>query len=91
MWNNVSNITTIDCTTDYAVDNNSLLWGTRVNGLAVHKPDKLLSETKESVVVIVLSVKYYADIKKQLEEYGFIENVHFFCGQMLLGKVRGYF
>lgn len=95
LWNNISDIITIDKTIDYAVDNNASLWGEVVKTLVVQRPEALLSESKDSVIVIVLSLQYYSDIKKQLEEYGFIENEHFFNGQMMLtqdkGGICGYF
>ena len=89
LWDRVSKIITMDEKKDYAVDNNSLLWNKKVNGVIVINPDKLLQEDSEMITIIVLSLKYYAEIKQQLEKYGLIENIHFFNGQLLLSQVDG--
>ena len=95
LWNSVSDIVKVDDKCDYAVDNNSHLWDKVMNGLVVRKPDELLTENKEQIVIVVLSLKYYLDIKQQLESYGFIENEHFYNGQLLLplsqGGIGGYY
>lgn len=95
LWDRVSDIVKIDEKSDYAVDNNSSMWNKVINGVAVHNPEELLTETKEEVVIVVLSLKYYFDIKQQLVSYGFIENKHFYNGQLLLpqsqGGIGGYY
>ncbi len=81
--------------TDYAVDNSERLQNTEVNGLRVYSPERLRNESRSDVLVIVLSERYYNEIKQQIESYGFVENENFFDGRLFFsqnqGGHRGYF
>ena len=68
---------------DYFVDNDEALWSTTHLGLPVRKPDTLVDEDKENTVIIN-TIFRYNEVKKQLEKYGYKENVHFFNGKILL-------
>lgn len=74
---------------DYCVDNNQKYWGTRVEGLIVYMPTRLLEEDKKKISIFVASKLYYKEIKEQLEAYGFIENEQFFDGRRLLTEDEG--
>jgi len=71
------------CETDYLVDSNKTLWGKTVEGYKVFDPDKLLNEVRGKCFVIVLSHKYYDDIKRMLENMGLRENSDFVDGRIL--------
>lgn len=67
----------------YFVDNNPQKWGKILFSKPVHSPKQLLREKKESVFIIVAS-SFFEEIKKQLEQIGFVENFHFVNGMDLL-------
>lgn len=53
----------------YAIDSNKAKWGTEVHGIQVFAPDKLLTESKEDVLVL-LCTKKYVEQKQQLLSLG---------------------
>lgn len=63
---------------DYIVDNSSNLVGTEFHGLPIHSPEKLKSE-KKSNLFIVITTGAYSSVVPQLEEYGFSGGEHFCC------------
>lgn len=95
LWKPIDNFMNFRTEIDYAVDNAEKLKNTKVNGLQVYSPERLREEDKSDVVVIVLSERYYDEIKHQIESYGFIENKNFFDGRLFFsqnqGGHRGYF
>jgi len=79
----------VDINQDYCVDNNPTFLGKNFEGLKTYSSQFLLKEDKEGIVVIVLSKKYYLEIKEQLISYGLKENEHFFDGRRLLAEEEG--
>ena len=76
---------------DYFVDNREDLQGGRSHGLSVYPPEKLGTEERNAIVIIVLAKRAYPAIRKQLEAMGFRENEDFFDGRaLLLQKDGGY-
>lgn len=49
----------------------------------VHNYEYLKKEKKEDTIVIITDTRRYSEIKKILESYGWIENIHFFNGWKL--------
>lgn len=60
----------------YIVDNDPKKKGIQIDGIEVKEPAELLLEDKDCVFIMISSI-FAPQIKKQLEEMGFIENVHF--------------
>jgi hypothetical protein len=60
----------------YIVDNNQEKWGTKMEGIPICSPDKLLAENKDALCIIV-TIKSYEIISNQLQNMGFLENIHF--------------
>lgn len=60
----------------YVVDNDEKKWGTLFLGYEVKNPKTLINEEKSSTKIMVAS-SFYSEIKTQLKEYGYIEDVHF--------------
>lgn len=60
----------------YCVDNNPQKNGTWFKGLPVKSPENLLNEEKDELLIIIAS-QFYKEISAQLNEMGFIENIHF--------------
>lgn len=65
-----------DC--DYIVDNNEYYLDMKSNGMLVKSPDSILNEEKGKIVVLVVSHKYFGDIKKQLDSYCLEEGKNYF-------------
>jgi hypothetical protein len=61
----------------YFVDNNPELYDQRVFDIAICKPEKLFSEDKDKIVILITSM-YYQEIAYQLQNMGFGERKHFF-------------
>lgn len=68
---------------DYYIDNDPALWGKKKQKAIIHSPEVLIREDKVSSVIIVTMLRY-AEIKLQLESYGYRENEQFFDGRKLL-------
>jgi len=84
MQDRICQYLTLNPAQDYCVDNKKSLQGLESMGLKIYAPDYLLQENKADVYIIVISRNYYADIKQQLEKYGFLELQHFVDGRWLL-------
>lgn len=69
---------------DYFVDSNRDLLSKRKSCMTIYEVEKLFKEDKSKVIVIVISGKFYEQIKRHLEEYGFQEYINVFSGVMLL-------
>lgn len=54
------------------IDNNSELWGTKINGITVHRPDDIVSLSYD---VVCIMTKYKEEIKEQLIKLGVQEQV----------------
>ena len=72
---------------DYFVDNNKKVQETIYDGKVVRAPEYLRG--KENTKIVVASKKYYGEIKKQLESYGFSEGIDFIDGFLLLHQSQG--
>jgi len=70
----------------YYVDNDASRWGTALNGKEISSPERLLSENKQDLVIIVVS-SYYKDIALQLNSLGFKQGLDFFDGNDLLDYI----
>ncbi|SEJ87812.1 Lipopolysaccharide biosynthesis protein, LPS:glycosyltransferase [Propionispira arboris] len=73
---------------DYFVDNDSDKWGEIVAEMPVCDPQKICTEQRNSIVIIIVSLQY-TTIKRQLEFYGYQENRDFFYGEDLLSAENG--
>jgi len=60
----------------YIVDNDPGKWNTFYLDIPIYVPDRLRDEDKQSVFVFIASM-YYEEIGKQLEQMGFVQNLHF--------------
>lgn len=60
----------------FTCDNNSAIWGTKVCGLEIHNPQKLMEISPECVIIICNS--YYRDIERQLRDMGIKNQIEFF-------------
>lgn len=49
----------------------------------VYTYEVLKNEEKENLILIIADTRRYSSIKKRLQEYGFVENIHFFNGWKL--------
>lgn len=74
---------------DYYVDKNPALHRNKVNECQVFSPEKLLKEPCEETIVIVASLRFYNDIKEELERYGFRENYNFVDGRLMISQDDG--
>lgn len=77
------NISTID----YFVDKNKKMQETTYLGKIVRDPEYLVGRNKAKIIVV--SKKYYGEIKTQLESYGYKENTDFIDGMLLLSQTQG--
>lgn len=59
----------------YCVDNDSNKWGGEFNGYPIKSPQELCLEPEEPLVLVCST--YYPAISRQLEGFGFLENVDF--------------
>lgn len=75
-------------TCDYYVDNNQALWGQSNRGIPIQNPELLRNEDKAGIVIIITTLRY-AEVKAQLESYGYCEDEQFFDGRKLLLEVEG--
>lgn len=64
-------------TVNVILDNNILNSGKKMLGVPVCTPDKALNEYKKNLLVFITS-RHFNSMKKQLEDMGYIENVHIF-------------
>lgn len=71
---------------DYFIDNNKKLQGTLYAHKLVKAPKHLVGKNKK---IIVVSKKYYEDIKYQLEAFGYKEYIDFIDGMLLLSQTQG--
>lgn len=67
----------------YFVDNEPKKITTEIQNLSVKAPQILQEEERDNLAIIIAS-QYYEEISKQLEEWGFIPNKHFWNGFNLL-------
>jgi len=68
---------------DFFVDNDKRKWGTEYRDHSVKSPEVLLSMKPGTMCIIITSFRY-PEIKKQLEQMGFVENEDFFQGTALV-------
>ncbi|MBE6085495.1 MAG: glycosyltransferase family 8 protein [Selenomonas ruminantium] len=68
------------------VDSDTAMMGMQINGKDICSPDVLNQEIYRNAFVIVLSHRYYEEIKCELEKMGKIENSDFVDGAILLEK-----
>lgn len=69
---------------DYFVDSNRDLLYKKKSCMTIYGVERLFQEDKTKVIVIVISGKFYEQIKKYLEECGFKEYINVFNGVVLL-------
>ena len=62
---------------DYFVDNSPYQQGKLCLSKPIRHPDSLLNEEKESILIIIGSIIYKAEIALQLANMGFVEGKHF--------------
>lgn len=65
------------------IDSNEKLEGKLIEGKKVYSP-KLLKKADESFFVVVASIRYYDEIKENLEELGFVEKKDFIDARLLV-------
>ena len=80
---NFVSVSAIDC----FVDNNKKRHETMYLGKVVKSPESLVG--KKNTKIIVVSKKYYKEIKTQLESYGYEEGHDFIDGMLLLSQSQG--
>lgn len=80
---NFVSVSAIDC----FVDNNKKRHETMYLGKVVKSPESLVG--KKNTKIIVVSKKYYKEIKTQLESYGYEEGNDFIDGMLLLSQSQG--
>lgn len=56
----------------------------------VHSYEYLRNEKIDDLIVIINDTRKYEEIKKKLEKYGLIENIHFFNGWKLDSKLNSH-
>lgn len=61
----------------YIVDNDLKKHGEKVNDILIKSPELLKKEKKDDICILILS-KHGIKISGQLQEYGFLENQHYF-------------
>lgn len=75
--------------TDYFVDSDASLWGTEQDGLLICSPETLYKERREAVFIVVVSQRYYDDIRDVLQTKGFVEDEDFIKAGKLLMEDEG--
>lgn len=63
----------IDFHADAIIDNNSKLWGSKIDGIPIIPPENLNQVNKKNTIVFILSF-FYEEIKQQILSYGFEGN-----------------
>lgn len=63
--------------TEAVLDNNPINTGNTLMGVTIYTPKEFAGNYRENLVVLIAS-RYYNEMKQQLEEYGYRENVHIF-------------
>ena len=72
-----------DSRTDYFVDNQPEMQSQLVDGVSVYAPSQIYEE-KGCCIVMVLARRAYSEIREELVNAGFQEDIDFFDGRMLL-------
>lgn len=88
-FNKVLHLTNVNVEYDYIVDSNTQIHGNKICGMTVYHPRRLFDEAKGDWVVIVVSKKFYPEIRIELQGHGFVENEDFFDGIALLSMSQG--
>lgn len=82
----ISGCFNINTYTDYCIDSNEKLIGTKSYGMNVYPVEKLDEEDKKNIYIVVASKLYYNEIAEQLKDKGFEENIDFIDGLKLLNE-----
>lgn len=68
---------------EYFIDNDKNKINKLFHEKMIHAPKKLIEENKNNIMIIVGNDFYYKEISEQLNNMGFIEDIHFFNGYFL--------
>lgn len=60
----------------YFVDNDETKWNSHIYGKLILSPFELQKENKSELFILIASM-FYSEIKRQLEEMGFLDGLHF--------------
>lgn len=63
---------------DFILDNNSKIWGTDINGLNIKSPEILKDTHVKYCIIVTVGIKNFPEIRKQLIDMNFKENIDFF-------------
>lgn len=63
---------------DLIVDNNSKRWGNSLSGISILNPDILLNNQEKYTVIITVGYEFFDEIREQLVQMNYIEDVDFF-------------
>lgn len=66
----------------FYVDNAAEKWDTEFAGSVIKSPEILKQEDRDHLLILIASM-YSEQISKQLEQYGFKKDIHFFCASEL--------
>ena len=65
----------------FTCDNNAAIWGTRFEGLEVKDPEEL-KKLPEDCAIFICNI-YYDEIKKQLQNMGLQNPIHYFNDEFM--------
>lgn len=75
----------------YCVDKDEKITGMKLRtNLKVYSPNRLKKEKRESLFIVVTSKYHYKEISNELMNMGYVEEVDFVNGMMLLTEDEGY-
>lgn len=74
---------------DCYVDNDKNLHGGSRKGIPIISPSQILLQPRGTYFIIILSQKYYQDIRQQLTDCGLCENEDFMDGRLLFTQRQG--
>lgn len=63
---------------DFIVDNNSKIWETDINGMNIKSPEILKDVHTKYCIIVTVGIKNFPEIRKQLIDMNFKENIDFF-------------
>ncbi|WP_246061891.1 hypothetical protein [Paenibacillus oralis] len=72
---------------DAVIDNNTLLHGKHFMEISISSPEEVLSNFKENALIMIAS-KYYDEMKQQLEQMGYKNQIHILQMLNLSGNVK---
>lgn len=71
---------------DYFIDNDVKKQGQKIENINIYDINKLLSENKNEILIIITTM-YYEEVSKQLNEAGFVENDNYINGEIIFDAI----